>query len=392
MESKSLRTLIFTSLAHFSNDGVFLVFPLLIVYYTTDERISVVFLGALAIVYTLLSGLLSPLIGDVADKRDSDAELIALGIFLEALATGLFALSFLDRGLAIPLITLGVVLLGSGQAFYHPLGGAILARIFGKSSGRALGINGAMGSLGRAVMPSIITFLILGLGEVLGLGIFTVYMVLVTLVIYFGLMNVRRGSTSLVRKATEKLDRRFYRFLIILGALVFMRSMFISGTTTFLGEFVYQVYFSKAFTGIFLTVGFLGSVFGQPVFGWLTERLGGRTTFLLSSVLSLVFFGLFLVFPRNLFISLSSYTLFTFAAFTGFPILLGYIGQVFPKNFFTVANSYVWGIGNTVGGAAGTALVTWLLDLHYDLIFSFTVLFVIAVISTVLTPLIPKKI
>ncbi|MCG3108994.1 hypothetical protein L3N51_01284 [Metallosphaera sp. J1] len=392
MESKSFRALVFTSLAHFSNDGVFLVFPLLIVYYTTEEKMSVVFLGALAIVYTLLSGLLSPLIGDIADKRDSDAEFIALGIFLEALASGLFALSFLEKGLAIPLIALGAILLGSGQAFYHPLGGAILARIFGKSSGRALGINGAMGSLGRAVMPSVISFLILGLGEVLGLGVFTFYMVLVTLAIYVGLMGVRRGSVNLVRKSTEKLDRKFYKFLIVLGALVFMRSMFISGTTTFLGEFVYQVYLSKEFTGIFLTVGFLGSVFGQPVFGWLTERLGGRATFALSSVLSLVFFGIFLVYPRNLYLSLFSYTLFTFAAFTAFPILLGYVGQVFPKNFFTVANSYVWGVGNTVGGAAGTALVTALLGMNYDLTFSFLVLFGIAVVSTVLTPLIPKSV
>ncbi|BCS92505.1 MFS transporter [Metallosphaera javensis (ex Sakai et al. 2022)] len=155
---------------------------------------------------------------------------------------------------------------------------------------------------------------------------------------------------------------------------------------------VYQVYLSKEFTGIFLTVGFLGSVFGQPVFGWLTERLGGRATFALSSVLSLVFFGIFLVYPRNLYLSLFSYTLFTFAAFTAFPILLGYVGQVFPKNFFTVANSYVWGVGNTVGGAAGTALVTALLGMNYDLTFSFLVLFGIAVVSTVLTPLIPKNV
>lgn len=56
MESKYFRVLTFTSLAHFANDGVFLIFPLLIVYYTTEEKISVVFLGGLAIVYTLLSG------------------------------------------------------------------------------------------------------------------------------------------------------------------------------------------------------------------------------------------------------------------------------------------------------------------------------------------------
>ncbi|WP_252896659.1 MFS transporter [Metallosphaera hakonensis] len=266
----------------------------------------------------------------------------------------------------------------------------MLSRTFGKTSGRALGINGSMGSLGRALIPSIISFMIIGLGEILGLGIFTLYMAIVAFIIYVGLMNIRRGSSSLVRKSSEKLDRSFYKFLIILGALVFLRSMFITGTTTFLGEFIYQVYLSKAFTGLFLTIGFLGSVVGQPFFGWLTERIGGRTTFIVSSVLSIVFFGLFLVFPRDLYLSLISYVLFTFAAFTAFPILLGYIGQTFPKNFFTVANSYVWGVGNTIGGAAGTALVTGLLDVHYTILFSFYVLFTIAIISTVLSPLIPK--
>ncbi|MEM3847911.1 MAG: MFS transporter, partial [Metallosphaera sp.] len=138
-----LRVLTFTSLAHFSNDGVFLIFPLLIVYYSTEKHVSVVFLGILSIVYTLLSGLLSPFIGDKADKMDRDSELISLGILLEGVSMALFALSFVT--LTIPALTLGALLLGIGQAFYHPLGGAVLSRTFGKSSGRALGVNGSLG-------------------------------------------------------------------------------------------------------------------------------------------------------------------------------------------------------------------------------------------------------
>jgi len=392
MMSKNARVLAYTSLAHFANDGVFLIYPLLIVYYSVEEKISLVFLGSLAIIYTVLSGILSPFIGDFADKSDRDPELLAGGIGLEALAIVFFSLAFLDRTLAAPLITVGVVLLGSGQAFYHPLGGAMLSRTFGRGAGRALGLNGAMGSVGRSVMPSVISLLLLYLGDVLGLTTFFAYMAVVSVLIYFGVKDLRRGGQQQVRKTTEKLERGFYKFLLILGALVFLRSMFITGTATFLGEFEYQIYLSKTLAGIFLTVGFAGSIVGQPVFGWLTERLGGRTSFALSSVMSVLFFALFLLSVRNLYLSATAYTLFTFAAYTGFPVLLGYVSQVFPKSFFTVANSYIWGVGNTIGGAAGTALVTALLGLHFTILEAFYLLFALALVSTVLTPLIPKRV
>lgn len=386
---RKLRILIITSLAHFNNDGTFLIFPLLIVYYSTVDRISLVILGAMSIIYTLLSGLLSPLIGDFADKHNIDSALMSLGIFLEGAAIGLFGISFMFPSIA--LIALGSTLLGIGQAFYHPIGGAILSRTFGKEAGRALGINGSLGSLGRSLMPSIVTFLILGLGEITGLLTVSAYMVLSAMIIFIGLKFYKRESID-VRKSKEKLEKVFYKFLLILGSIVFIRSMFITGTTTFVGEFVYDVYHSKELAGIFLTIGFLGSVLGQPAFGWLTERKGGRYAFIVSSLLTIVTFIGFLVFAENLIVSLSFYTIFTFSAFSSFPVLLGYVSQTFPKNFYTVANSYIWGIGVTVGGAAGNALITALLGLRYTILSSFYVMLGLAIFSAILMPLIPKRV
>ncbi|MFP3165599.1 MAG: MFS transporter [Acidianus sp.] len=386
---RKLRILIITSLAHFNNDGTFLIFPLLIVYYSTVDRISLVILGAMSIIYTLLSGLLSPLIGDFADKHNIDSALMSLGIFLEGAAIGLFGISFMFPSIA--LIALGSTLLGIGQAFYHPIGGAILSRTFGKEAGRALGINGSLGSLGRSLMPSIVTFLILGLGEITGLLTASAYMVLSAMIIFIGLKSYKREFID-VRKSKEKLEKVFYKFLLILGSIVFIRSMFITGTTTFVGEFVYDVYHSKELAGIFLTIGFLGSVLGQPAFGWLTERKGGRYAFIVSSLLTLVTFIGFLAFAENLIVSLSFYAIFTFSAFSSFPVLLGYVSQTFPKNFYTVANSYIWGIGVTVGGAAGNALITVLLGLRYTILSSFYVMLGLAIFSAILMPLIPKRV
>ncbi|MCI2415623.1 MAG: MFS transporter [Candidatus Aramenus sp.] len=390
--ARNLRILSVTSLAHFINDGTFLIYPLLIVYYSTELHVSVVFLGALSIIYALLSGILSPVIGNFADKHDLDAPLMGLGIFLEAVAVILFGASFALPPGVYYLSALGAVILGVGQAFYHPIGGAVLSRTFGKSSGRALGINGSMGSVGRAIMPSVVTFFILSFGESTGLFLVGAIMVIATAVIYFGLRFYRRGSAEEIRKTKERLESKFVKFLIILGAIVFIRSMFITGVTTFTGEYIYQVYLSKELAGVFLTVGFMGSVLGQPLFGWMTEKVGGRVTFVVTSVLSIAFFLLFMVSSRGLILASLWYTLFTLSAFSAFPVLLSYVSQVFPRSFYTLANSYIWGIGNTVGGAMGNALITLLLGLNYSIFESFYVMVGLAVLSTLLTPLIPKRV
>ncbi|ARM76670.1 MFS transporter [Acidianus manzaensis] len=384
------RILGITSLAHFANDGTFLIFPLLIVYYHSIYNISLVFLGSLSIIYTLLSGLLSPFIGDFADKHDLDSKLMSLGIFLEAISFLLFGLSFLSSSLVYYLTIIASISLGVGQAFYHPIGGAMISRSFKSQAGRALGINGSMGSIGRSIMPSIVTLFIVILGEVTGLITLSIYMIAVTLIIFFGLSFYKKDPQEGVRNKKEKLDKAFYKFLLILGIIVFIRSMFITGTTTFTGQFIYDVYLSKTLSGIFLTVGFIGSVFGQPAFGYLTEKKGGRFTFALTSVLSIIFFLGFLLFDKSLILASLFYTLFTFAAFSSFPVLLGYVSQTFPRSFFTVANSYIWGIGVTVGGAAGNAMITALVGLNFSLLISFYIMLGLAIVSAILIPLIPR--
>nr|WP_256202743.1 MFS transporter [Sulfuracidifex tepidarius] len=132
-------------------------------------------------------------------------------------------------------------------------------------------------------------------------------------------------------------------------------------------------------------------MFGQPFFGFLTEKRGGKFSFILSSVMSLIFFVIFL-YLKQFYISAIIYTFFTFSAFSSFPVLLGYVSQVFPKTFVTVANSYVWGIGVTVGGALGNAVVTAFLAYNIPLSTSFIVLMVLAFLSLVMTPLLPKKV
>lgn len=392
--NSSLRSLAFTSVGHFANDGTAFMFPVLIVYYT---HVPVTVLGSLAIVYEVISGLLSTKIGTIADSGDRDAFLISLGILILGGSVLSFGLSFLLADLLYEFMLLGVVLLGIGQAFYHPIGATVLSQTFKK--GRmpfALGINGAIASSGRAVMPFIMVslFAIIGIGE--GLGVISIYMFAAALAIYAGLRFFHRPEKKKLDANISDADSNlpngadvFRGFLVILTVIVFIRSMFMLGVTMFAPKYLASVLSSKSLMSILLSASLLTAVFGQPFFGFLTSIKGGKFAITLSSVFAVIGFFIFLStdsFP----IIFIGYAVFTFMAFTGFPVLLGYVGQVIPPEYSTRSNSMVWGLGNTIGGAAGIAVYTVLYP-FIGLSDAMWVMLLFAVVSCLLLPLLPAR-
>ncbi|HEU23632.1 MAG: MFS transporter [Mesoaciditoga sp.] len=395
MEKGKTKFLVFTSIAHFLNDGTLLLFSLLIVYYSEFYHVNIAFLGTMAASYGLLSGLVSPLISHFADRRDIDVPLITFGLALEGISAAFFGLAFAFTSEIYIFILIGAILLGFAQAFYHPLGSAILSYTFGKNSPTALGINGSLGSIGRSVMPSIITLLIIAFGESTGMFFEALIMLIGSLIVYLGLSQFRRltyeGGESGTVKVKEKLDPKYVKFLFMLGTIIFIRSMFISGTTTFLGEYIYKIYDSKTLVGLFLTLSFIGAVFGQPFFGWLTTKKGGRYTVFLTTIVSTAIFFVFLLW-NNFIFSVSMYFLETFFALSGFPVLLGYVTQIFPPRYTATASAYIWGISNMIGGAAGVEVMTLLIGTGIGIQIDFWIILLFGVASSVMLPLIPKKI
>lgn len=389
---KGLRALAFTSIAHFANDGTAFMFPVLIVYYT--QLVPITVLGSLAIIYEVISGLLSMRIGSIADASDRDSSLISLGIAILAASVIAFGLSFAFRDFLYEFLLLGTVMLGIGQAFYHPLGATVLSQSFGRDRApSALGMNGAIASSGRAVMPFIMVslFAIIGIGS--GLGVISIYMFAAALAIYFGLKFFHREkpkATAGDKKEDKKRQMGSYRsFLFMLTVIVFIRSMFMMGVTTFAPTYLTSVLHSDSLMSILLSVSLLTSVFGQPIFGYLTSIKGGKFTIAISSLFSVLGFFTFL-FTKDFIIIFFGYALFTFMAFTGFPVLLGYVGQTIPKEFSTRSNSMVWGVGNTIGGAAGIAVYT-LLYPYIGLADAMWIMLLFAIISGLMLPLLPAK-
>jgi len=86
-----------------------------------------------------------------------------------------------------------------------------------------------------------------------------------------------------------------------------------------------------------------------------------------------------------------TYALYVFTAFSGFPVLMGYVNQIVPREISTTAGGMVWGIGNTVGGGIGIAIISILLYVHTTLIDAMWIMTIFGAVSLILFPLIPNK-
>ena len=394
--NRGIRSLIFTSMGHFSNDGNFLLFPVLITYYSLIPGISLILLGAIAIIYNALSGLLSTPIGRFADRIDRDAFLLALGIGINGISVGAFAIPFVDSSLTVPSIIVGSVLLGLGQSFYHPIGATIITESFErKAATRMLGINGSFGSIGRAVFPTIIVAVMLLIGDADGLFLIMFYLLIFALVIYAGLRNFRRNpdrpnkEKSRSTAESKSTVRKYSKFLYILTIVVFIRAMFLSGTITFVPTFLTSVYQSRTIAVAIVTISFVTAVFGQPYFGSLTTRYGGRKIVTFTTIISGISFAFFLYYATNIILSGISFAIFAFVTYSGFPVLLGYVGQVVPREISTTSNALVWGFGNTLGGAVGIAVIDGF-KVFVSLYYSLDLMLIFALAAIIMLPLIPK--
>lgn len=393
-----LKALSFTSLAHFANDGTALLYPILITFYDQIPGVHISYLTSMVIIYLLISGSLSTPIGRYADRTGRYGVLLSLGIGLLGIASIILALPFLYSGFILPFLVIGSVFMGAGQAFYHPLGATILRNTYGTGAPRAMGINGSFGSLGRAIMPTTVGFLMVFIGDFPGLLAYAAYSFASATALYLGLREVRvrkseRSKAVKIDKAKPKTTLRgqkFMPFLYLLTVTVFIRSLFMLGTSTVIPAYLDFQFNSKTIEISILLVTYMMPVIGQPLFGSLTTRKGGKYTIVVTNILSVIFFGLFLISGKDIIFIILTFGLFAFFAYSGFPVLLGYVGQVVPREALGQSNSIVWGIGQTIGGALGAGVIS-ILTLIMPVSTAIRYIFIFAIIALFFLPFLPSK-
>jgi MFS transporter, FSR family, fosmidomycin resistance protein len=388
------RALAFTSLGHFVNDGSVFFVPVIVDLLSAVNGATFFESAVILSVFYLTSTLASIGVGRWADRAGIPARLMALGLAL--LGAGLvgfyFVAAFTSGTELFAFAVLSSMIMGFGSSFYHPLGGSILQATFGRGeTGRALGTNGALGSVGRATYPTIYFVLIAPVLTKPGsLAFFGAVGVGAAVLIWMGLGKAESG-TERKDAPQASVKSSLTKPMIMLLAVSFVRSAAFFGVAQYVPTFLTNErgLGLGPLEGLSLTAFFASAIVGQPLFGLLADRIDHRVVLTIATCGAAAAIVGYV--NTGGWVSIALLSLFGFFAYTGFPLLMSLAADYSSQSGSAFGNSLVWGLGATGGNALGPLLIYAIsLDDYARLGYSFEVMAALAVASAVGAMLIPK--
>ncbi len=389
------RSLAFSSLSHFINDGTTFFVPVIAAILAAHRSVPPLAVTLLFLVFYGASSILSPYVGRIADRSGKSAPLMGLGLAIVSLGLlGFYiALSATSGPALVAALLLSALLTGAGSAFYHPLGGSLLQAAFRDGRmGVALGVNGAMGGLGRALYPSLYfaaAALIAGYGSI---ALFAAVGLAAAVAVALGTRESPGARVQAAQGGHARTSEAVTRGIVILTAVTFLRSAATQGIATWIPTYLatQQGLGVSADLGLSVSTMYAAAIVGQPLFGLLVDRFEKRLVLGASSAGAAVAIVGYLGAGAG-WAGLAWLFAFGFFVFSGFPLLLSMTADYVPRNSTSLANALVWGIGSTAGGAVGPLVTGALIVNDYGRLgFAFTILAGAALVSAVATAFVPR--
>jgi FSR family fosmidomycin resistance protein-like MFS transporter len=361
-ETTAYRILFIIGLSHLLNDSIQSVIPAMFPVLEKSMGLSFTQLGLIAFSLNIVSSIMQPVIGLMADKRPMP---YALPIGLTVTMFGILGLAYAPK---FEWIIVSVLFIGLGSAIFHPEGSRVAYMAAGPRRGLAQSIYQVGGNSGQALAPLITALILVPLGQK-GAALFTlVAAVAVGLLLYIASWYSKRlQETTLkaeVKKSVKKMDKAVSKSiklsLLLILFLIFARSWYISGITNFYAFYAIEKYMltikeSQLFIFAFLVTGALGTFFGGP----LADRFGKKRIIFLSMVVTAPLSAILpFASPAAAFILLA---LCGFILMSSFSVTVVYAQELVPGKIGTMA-------GLTVGlafgmGAIGSIALGYLADL-----------------------------
>ena len=363
MEPSQRKLLATTSLGHFVNDGTNFFVPVIAALLASGHGIVPLEITAMLAVYYASSSVLSLYVGRWADRSGKPLALMALGLALLGIGMGGFyvSLALLSGPSGFAGAVLASFLVGFGTSFYHPLGATLLQQGFErKELGVVLGVNGAMGSLGRAVYPILFFLVGLALTQNSALLVFAAAGLVSALTVGQRAppaSTPAEGTLSTTAPEVPRARTALTAGIVTLTVVAFVRSAANLGIVAFLPTYMEYVrpLWSGAPLGVEVTIMYVGGIVGQPIFGLLAGRVDTRALLGLSSLGSALATVGFLAFTGIPAIALI--VLIGFFTFSAFPLLMSLSNEHVDRRAKSLANSMVFGLGMGIGGVLGPLVV-----------------------------------
>ena len=351
---------------HLVNDFYGVTLPFLLPTLIVVFDLSFFEAGLLAIATSLLSGILQPFVGYLADKYAKRKMIILLGFFA-------FSLGLIIAGISVSYLMLLIAffVFGLGQATFHAQSTNIITRTFPRSKGRAMGIHGIGGSVGNFSAPIITTLLISAISWRYAVTLMAIPGFLIIIILGYILFEPQKTQT--MAKGTPIISGKLLLLGINFGLIYMAYSGFLTFLPTFLVDNGSSISQAGLISALMLFVGFLA----QPTGGFIYDKLGGRFIFTTSSLLvgaGLLLFTIDSNIPPIIFILIIG-----IAAQATFPVALAMGSELARDENIGASVGFVFGVSGVLGSLA-PALTGYMAD-TFGLQTSFRLLVIVAVLS-----------
>lgn len=325
------------------------------------------------------------LVGYVSGAIGHKKLLIALGILMFSVGIGVmgFAQNYST------LIALSVMA-GIGASFYHPLGTALLLKIFPGKRGLAIGVHDSLGGVGFFIAPFLAVYLaaLVGWRSSLMLLMFPAVPIAIALMFIKDKHQSSSDTSTISRKTVSRRLGAYKRVLIALAVVSSLNSVVFWGTMNYTSVYFHEICGLSAFeAGAILSLINIMGIFGPLIGGHLTDRFGGRGVMALALGFESLSWLLFLSFhyPANLvFIVISA--LFSYICF---PISFVITACHTTEEVYATAISIILGVSIGVSSIC-SLLIGWMADL-FGLVFVFQLSALIAAVGALCCYFIPAR-
>ncbi|MBI9038790.1 MAG: MFS transporter [Bacteroidales bacterium] len=341
-------------------------------------------LAGLLTIFQRIPSLLNPIIGLIADKAPIRYFII--------LTPAITAISMSLLGIAPNFIILGLLLfvMGLSAAFFHVPAPVLIKQLSGNRIGKGMSYYMLGGEIARTSGPLII----LGAISIWGLeGTYKLipFALLATIILYYKLKNIDIQRSNKKEREVFNVKSTLIKVLPIfslLAGITFFRSAMKAALTTFLPTYLTLGQNESLWIGgISLAILELAGAAGTLVGGSISDKIGKKTTLIISATATPVLMFIFVYLSGFAMISLL--ILIGFFMFATSPVLLALVQEISAERPAFINGIYM--TINFVIGALTVYFVGFLSDI-YGLTLTYKISAIVALGSIPFVFMLPKKI
>jgi FSR family fosmidomycin resistance protein-like MFS transporter len=351
-EGAAFSIILALGFSHLLNDMIQSLVPALYPMIKTDYGLSFAQIGLITLTMQIISSMLQPMVGLVADRRPQP---YSLAVGMCATLAGLLLLAGASH---YATLLLAVALIGAGSAVFHPEASRVARLASGGRHGLAQSLFQVGGNVGSATGPILAAFIVIPKGQG-SVGWFSsAALVAMTVLVLVG--NWYRRERALPRRVRQSAvapslpRRRVFWALAILFTLVFSKAFYQASLGTYytfylISKFHMTLTSAQIYLFIFLAAVALGTLIGGP-FG---DRFG-RKTVIWVSIIGAIPFALMLPFA-DLFWTAVLTVIVGMTMASASSAIIVYALDLVPGKIGTMAGLF-FGLGFGMAGVGAAAL------------------------------------